>query len=107
MEIEIIAVSFLGLSVICSLRRKYRDWVMQSVKNVTGNEEQRALLKLSLRCVEHKDFPSVPQKEAQTVLDSPHLFSLEDRRKGRHRLLLLKDLLSALRYFPFMKSYEA
>lgn len=81
---------------------------MQSVKNVTDNEEQHAL-KLSLRCVGHEDFPvAVPQRDPQTVLDSPHLFSLEDKRKGRCRLimlLLLKDLLNALRCFPCMKSY--
>lgn len=80
---------------------------MQSVKYVTDNEEQHAL-KLSLRCVEHEAFPvAPPEREPQAVLDSPHLFS-EDRRKGRHRLimlLLLKDLLNALRCFPCMKSY--
>lgn len=54
-EIKIIAGSFLRLSIICGLRRKCRDWAMQSVKNMTGNEEQHAL-KLSLRCVEHEDF---------------------------------------------------
>lgn len=87
---------------------KRRDWVMESVKNMTGNEKQHAQ-KLSLRYVEHEDFPvSLAQKEPQTVLDSPHLFSLEERRKGRHTfimLLLLKDLLNALRCFPYMKSY--
>lgn len=75
---------------------------------MTDNEDQRAL-KLNLRCVEHEDFPvALPQKEPQTVLDFSHLFFPEDRRKGRHRLiilLLLKDLLNALRHLPCMKSY--
>lgn len=89
MEIKIIAGSFLALSIICRLRRKCRDWVTQYVKNVTDNEDQRAL-KLNLRCVEHEDFPvALPQKEPQTVLDFSHLFFPEDRRKGRHRLYTL------------------
>lgn len=77
-EIKIIAGSFLRLSIICGLRRNCRDWAMQSVKNMTGNEEQHAL-KLSLRCVEHEDFSGALKKEPQTALDSHHLFSLEDR----------------------------
>lgn len=75
---------------------------MQYVKNMTDNDKQH-ILKLSLRFVEHEDFSeALPQKEPQTVLDSPHLFYPEDRRKERHRLiilLLLKDLLNALRCF--------
>lgn len=92
------AGSFLGLSIICSLRRKYRDWLMQSVKNVTDNEEQHAL-KLSLRCVEHEDFPVALPEE------TPFPLKIGEKVDRFIMLLLLKDFLNALRCFPCMKSY--